>query len=795
MNTGISSPRCVTLGDDDALNAGGKAAGLTRLINAGLRVPEGFVVMGADPGALPPELPERYRAMGGGAVAVRSSATGEDGADFSHAGQYETFLDITGIDSLADAVTRCMNSLQGERSRGYRSLFDGGFPESMSVVVQRLVRASRSGVLFTADPLGGSGDLITINAVRGLGEALVSGTARSDQYLYTPDGTLQQEILQGDLPVLEAGECRLLVEEALAAERHFGHPLDMEWAFDGEGVLYWLQARPITTADEAGIDELDTPVPSDDTVFTRCNIGEMLPGAVTPLSISIFAEAIDFGMRDMYRYAGAITKRESDRFICSYSNHLFMNFSLMHTITGCVWGSSRDALNLSILGRAKGEAIEVPRKPLPVRLLNSIKYFHYVSRWKGRIRELERTAVGFRIDVDRDDPAAIYRDIHSNIPLLFRQYINHYITSAYSGVMNGILMAVLAEGGKPVLEHHERAASLLVNIEGIESADVVTSMKRMASVIAGYGAAAARFASMEPALALRWISESGQEAVGFDKFLKRHGHRCIREAELREREWADDPEGLVETIQSMVRAKLAGTGSVGDDGRENGGDAPLPESRAFRWALKKARSGVGAREYSKALVIRVQHQIKIAYRRMGTLLAERGAIPDGDLVYFFTHQELGRLLQGERPLVKRAMKRRRLLPEQMALYFPDICRGRPVPVTPGSGVEGDGTVFRGIPVSRGMAEGSARVVLTQEDARSLQPGEIMVARFTDIGWTPFYGMAAGLVTEIGSALSHGAVVAREYGLPMVVNVAGATARIVTGERLRLNAYEGTLVKL
>ncbi len=780
---------CVPLGSDESLLAGGKAAGLTRLIRAGLRVPEGFAVTGASPDSMPQDIGERYEAMGGGPVAVRSSSSGEDGDDFSHAGQYETVLDVRGAGQVRDAVIQCLRSLENARSAEYRSRFDGSVTAAMSVVVQRLVQAEKSGVIFTADPLSGDTGRMVINAVRGIGESLVGGTEPSDQYVCGRDGNpVERHLLQGE-PVLKDDELAVIIKEAVAAERHFNRPLDLEWAIDGEGVLHWLQARPITTGDAAGINEFDTEVPDPSTMYTRCNIGEMLPGAATPLTISVFAEAIDFGLRDMYVYNGVIRKGDTCRFICSFYNHQFMNFSLMSRVAGSIAGATPQGLELNIIGRALEDRDRIPKKRFPLRLLNSIRYFRYIGRWKRSTKELEKAAATFSIDLSGDDPGAMYAQCDRNMGFLFRQYINHYVNSAYSGAMNGILMSVLAGGGEPTVAHFEQAASYLVNIPDIESADVVSSLEEIARSVASDREAAGRFIALAPSEAVEWLSD-GPWGERFGGFLRRHGHRSIREAELREIEWAENREGLIATMQSLVRGALAGMGA-----RVKGTGAALPEhpSRAFQWALGHARKGVAVREYSKSLVIKVQHQFKLAYRKIGVLLAEGGDIPDADLVYFFTHQELGALLSGQRRLIKKALRRRRLLAEQGSLNFPEICRGKPEPITAGQR-DGDG-VMKGIPVSRGIAEGTVRVVLTAEDAGRLEPGEIMVARFTDVGWTPFYGAAAGLVTEIGSALSHGAVVAREYGLPMVVNVAGATEILASGDRIRLNAYDGSVTRI
>ena len=181
---------------------------------------------------------------------------------------------------------------------------------------------------------------------------------------------------------------------------------------------------------------------------------------------------------------------------------------------------------------------------------------------------------------------------------------------------------------------------------------------------------------------------------------------------------------------------------------------------------------------------------KTQYARLAEQLVAAGLLPDADLIYFLTHEEIGRLIEGDSSLQKAAVRRRKAHAIQEGLSFDDIYIGKPVAdvfdVDPSDGV------MRGVPVSNGECEGIVHIVNSAEDANQLQRGEIMVAKFTDIGWSPYYSIVSGLVTEIGSSLSHGAVVAREYGLPTVVNVKGATKFLKNGDRIKMDAGKGTI---
>jgi pyruvate,water dikinase len=190
-------------------------------------------------------------------------------------------------------------------------------------------------------------------------------------------------------------------------------------------------------------------------------------------------------------------------------------------------------------------------------------------------------------------------------------------------------------------------------------------------------------------------------------------------------------------------------------------------------------------------LVAVTTAFKHAYRSLGARMAKEGFVPDEDAVFFLTHDELGELIGGRTELAEVATSRRRVIDYQMPLHFPQVFRERPEPVRLVA-VDGEDGTLIGKPVSRGTVTGRARVVETLEDAAALEAGEILIAPITDVGWTPYFSMIAGLATDVGSAVSHGAVVAREYGLPAVVNLRVATSRFQTGDLVTLDGDRGTL---
>ena len=255
------------------------------------------MIIDATPEALPDDLELAYENIGRGRVAVRSSSSDEDGKTVSFAGQHVTVLNVEGMPALRDAVIHCLHSLASERARFYRAMRAGDVDGTgtMNVVVQRMVDARCAGVVFTADPMTARRDRVIIEAVSGLGGALVGGRVTPDHFTLARDGSIVKTESPGPDPCLRHEEVTALASDALRIERHFARPVDCEWAIDRSGHVAWLQARPITTL-PADPRELDTePNPAD--VYTTYNIGEMMPGVATPLTWSTAAHALDQGMQ------------------------------------------------------------------------------------------------------------------------------------------------------------------------------------------------------------------------------------------------------------------------------------------------------------------------------------------------------------------------------------------------------------------------------------------------------------------------------------------------------------------
>lgn len=751
------------------------------------------MIVGASPGRLPADLDRCLSRLGTGPLAVRSSAIGEDGAEASFAGQYETVLSVRGSCELHQAIGTCLASAVGERARAYRDERDRedvGAAVTMSVVVQRMVDARVSGVCFTADPVTSRRKRLVLDSVAGLGEALVSGHVTPDHdELRRAHGIWEPTHLAGTAPVLSATCREQVAREALDAEARLGEPLDLEWAIDADGTLFWLQARPITTLG-ADPQEFDTATMRPGDVYTRCNIGEMMPGAVSPLTFSTCARGIDVGWQNNMIALGVMSRRSADNVYIGMSHgHLFINLSAGARFASEIMGSDPDEQSLAICGRLVPEVVKPKSPPLRVRLPRIAKQVLAVFRAKSQIRRMEALVARGDIAVGPDS-LATWRNIDAKLDDLYEAYARHLTVSSGAGALAPILLRILAGDAEPDDTHHAAVAHLFAGAHGVESADIAAGAKRILEALVA-SEAGDDFANASVADAVVWL---GSEAAGeagrrYAEYLARHGHRSLRELDVRQPEWAHDPSPLIRSLQTQLRGRLR-DGSP----REAGAAATaIPAPWFLRPFSSIAHAAVRNRERSKSLLVATTVHFKRAYRALAAQLVAEGRLPDPDALYFLLHEELSELAAAPpgSAVAQAAVSRRKTLAYQQTLVFPEVCVDLPEPETEVA-VAHDERVVTGKPVSSGCVEGLVRVVLELSDAEALQPGEILVAPITDVGWTPYFAIIRGLVTDVGSAVSHGAVVAREYGLPAVLNTRNATRVLATGDRVRLDGDRGTI---
>ncbi|XP_066290085.1 rifampicin phosphotransferase-like isoform X1 [Branchiostoma lanceolatum] len=794
--------------------------------------------------ALVPEVREAIKAeldnlSSTSQFAVRSSAIGEDTEEMSAAGQMITDLGVRGLDQICDSVQKCWTSLYGFPAVQYRRQHGQPVVSSMAVVVQEMVPAEVAGVLFTQHPVTGHPGKMVINANYGLGESVVSGESHPDTITLSRgvDGSCQVEGVdlgsktQQVVPLDNGGtalqevnsaqseKCCLsndtavcLGHIAVQVEEAYGGPQDIEWAVS-QDTVYLLQARPITTF---GIEtewelmhEFDAPLSSEKEISTTSNIAEMMPGAVTPLTASTFSRAIEYGLQNIAASVGLKNCQPYFKKMGLCLGHMFIN---MHNVAEIyeqhVTIADKRVAEMSLVGRCLEEItmddiIEYHGKSsLWKGVVHSFNFVKHLYTSKHKIHQLEQTLTTYSI-CRHDNATAMYQEINERLPEYYQAWADHMSYGARSAAWSTVLMMVLSQGAREwTMQLFSDMAHLYVNCEQVTSADVPDALEKLAVKLIEEGHRD-RLIAMSPQEATAWLlgADSGPSGQLFQTFLDLHGHRCLREAELREMSWRAAPTKVVLTIQTMLKNNQIASVKEPFNFHEAVKKIKSPITFAGRyilkWTLPYARQGVMEREQSKSAAVKMADHFKQAYWYLALLMVAEGRLPEEDLLFFLTHQEIGTLLRSRSAvLVAKALRRRRILPKQMSLKFPEICRGHPVPIEVGVlSVSESDLMLKGMPVSHGTVTAPARVVTRLEDAGTIQAGEILIVQSTDIGWSPYFPLLSGLVTELGGLISHGAVVAREYGLPCVVSVKNATAMFQTGDLVLLNGTEGSVRKL
>jgi len=812
--------------------AGGKAVNLGILLRGGFAVPDGFVITTAA-SAVPladvaSAITAAYRAMGGGAVAVRSSATAEDMAGASMAGQYDTFLHVHDEASLLDAVGRCRQSLLSDRTVTYLA-GHGIDPRSvaMAVVVQRLVRAEVAGVLFTANPHTGSRDEMLIEATWGLGETLVSGRVQPDVLrMARSTGTVLEQRV-GDKRIMIAGETPDAVEvpedrrqaaclsEAdvqalwklgLAAADHFCDAQDIEWAIEG-GRLYLLQSRPITTLHEADARQqalaearraLHGAGP-----WVRHNLGETLPHP-TPLTWSIIQPFMtgDGGFGWMYRKAGFDPSPDVCRhgFLALVAGRIYMDAS---RAAGVFFDRFPYRYDLELL-RDNPDAAQSP----PTVPAGSIW-----QRWRAdrRIATVHRRLAGLAKDFDRDLRQRVF------------PAFGDYCAAERAKDLPALSATELAECWRScrraVMDEFAPQSLLPSLIEGMALADLRQFLAEQIWDEDAAELATALASSPVPNMTL--LADAGLYDVAtgkrtIDHWLKQFGHRAAGEFELSVPRWIEQPD-LVRTMAE----RLAGRND------------PMALHEAHAAAVRQKASEIRARlsassatEFDRLLdlvwryiVFREdgKYFLMLGYALLRDVAMEIGRrIGVGDGVFFLSEQEmLGKLNAlphadhpgsltpagtaesgaegGQDPDHLRSLVSSRQIRHRAEAWIslPHVIAagdihtlGVPPPVVS----EG---VHRAFAVSTGVASGPAKIVQSPTAAGDLGAGYVLVCPSTDPNWTPLFVNAAALVLECGGTLSHGAVVAREMGLPAVV-LPDATRLFADGQQLRVDGHHGNV---
>ncbi|MDL2028399.1 phosphoenolpyruvate synthase [Bacillus subtilis] len=750
------------------------------------------------------------------AYAVRSSATAEDLPHASFAGQQDTYLNIIGVDAILQHISKCWASLFTDRAVIYR--MQNGFDHSqvyLSVIVQRMVFPQASGILFTADPITSNRKVLSIDAGFGLGEAVVSGLVSADCYKVQDGQIIDKRIATKKMAIYgrkEGGtetqqidsdqqKAQTLTDEQILQlarigrqiEAHFGQPQDIEWCL-ARDTFYIVQSRPITTL-------FPIPEASDQENHVYISVGhqQMMTDPIKPLGLSFFLLTTAAPMRkaggrlfvDVTHHLASPDSREV--FLKGMGQHDQLLKDALMTII-----KRRDFIK-SIPNDKTAPNPSRGNADMPAQVENDPTIVSdLIESSQTSIEELKQ-------NIHTKSGSDLFRFILEDIQELKKILFNPESSVVIRTAMNASLW--INEKMNEWLGEKNAADTLSQSVPHNITSEMGLALLDVADVIRPYP---------EVIDYLQHVKDDNflDELAKFDggsktrdaiyDYLSKYGMRCTGEIDITRTRWSEKPTTLVPMILNNIKNFEP---NVGHRKFEQGRQEALKKEQELLDRLKQLPDGEqkaketkrmidiirnfsGFREYPKYGMVNRYFVYKQALLKEAEQLIEAGVIHEKEDIYYLTFEELHEVVRTHK-LDYQIISTRK---DEYTLYEK---------LSPPRVITSDGEIVTGeykrenlpagaivgLPVSSGVIEGRARVILNMEDA-DLEDGDILVTSFTDPSWTPLFVSIKGLVTEVGGLMTHGAVIAREYGLPAVVGVENAAKLIKDGQRIRVHGTEG-----
>jgi pyruvate,water dikinase len=761
-------------------------------------------------------------------LAVRSSAACEDTHDASYAGQLDSLLGVASLERLDEAIRAVWASLWSERSLFY-ARHRGFGAMRMGVIVQEQVDSRHSGVLFTRDPVAVlRSDEAVIEYTAGLGDRLVAGelTPRRARVRHR-DLTVARDDTGGTAsgPDLPDATLQELARIGCELEQKFGAPQDVEWSVDGDNHVVLLQARPVTAAG-SGADRI---------VWSNANIAENFPGVVSPFLYSIVSRGYTAYFRNLglgfgiSRWRIAAMSAALDNIVGLHAGRLYYNLSNIHTALylapGGPWlarwfnqfTGAREFPNVAqFTGGAVSRTIELAR----VVARTTWQYL-----WVGwRIARFE-CAVDRYAESTRPERLKaralpeLAADLRGFLEIRLRRWNDAALADTAAMVCCGALKYLLPKTAAP-LDDETVHGNLLSGLAGLASARPISELWKLSREIRADAGLRALYATATAAeIASRLAAPEYDGFRGrFDRYLEVWGFRYSQELMLTNPTPQEDPLPVVRLLQSYARETGPGPDDISTRQKAIRERATvmtaarltpagwwrwLPLSRAgrFRLVLRAAQGSILLRERARMKQALLYTRLRHVVLRAGGELARQGFIERGDDVFLLAVDEVLALIEGTfaPDVARETIKQRRREQDQFSgIEPPDsfvLDRGakwQPGAAAPAVSEGKAGDALRGSCACGGRVEGNAAVVLDVREADRVRAGDILVTRQTDPGWAAVFFLIKGLIIERGGMLSHGAIIAREYGIPAVVGVPRATQLIRTGDRLRVDGDKGVV---
>ncbi|WP_433942825.1 phosphoenolpyruvate synthase [Paenibacillus sp. SN-8-1] len=749
------------------------------------------------------------------AYAVRSSATAEDLPNASFAGQQDTYLNIIGVDAILQHISKCWASLFTDRAVIYR--MQNGFDHRqvyVSVIVQRMIDPEASGILFTADPISGSRKLLSIDASYGLGEALVSGLVTADCYKVQGGEVVDKRIAAKKVAIYGRKEggtetrqihpdhqnTQTLTDQQILElarigrkiEAYFDCPQDIEWCL-ADDIFYIVQSRPITTL---------YPIPEandqDNHVYVSVGHQQMMTDPIKPLGLSFYLLITPAPMRtaggrlfvDVTPMLASPVRRETFLNTLGQSDPLIKDAFMTIIERGDFIKPIPDD-NKGPSRPAAGGQDQIENDP---RIVTDL-----IKRSQTSIEELKQ-------NIRTKSGSDLFDFIREDIQELKKILFDPRSTAVFMAAMNA--SAWINEKMMEWLGEKNAADTLSQSVPNNITSEMGLALMDVADVIRPYP---------EVINYLRHVNDDdcfldellkldgGQETKdAITSFLDKYGMRCAGEIDITRTRWSEKPTTLVPLILGNLKIFEANESQRKfEQGRQEALEKEqelldrlkqLPDGEQKAIETKRmidlVRNFIGYREYPKYGYISRYFVYKQALLKEAEQLVKAGVIHDEADAYYLNFEELHDVVRTNELDYSIISQRKDEYKRFEKLTPPRVITSDGEIITGAYKRENlPANALVGIPVSSGVIEGRARVILNMENA-DLEDGDILVTSFTDPGWTPLFVSIKGLITEVGGLMTHGAVIAREYGIPAVVGVDNATKLIKDGQRIRVHGTEG-----
>jgi len=816
-----------TLAKKNCAIAGCKAAFLGEVLLAGVKTPPGFVLTvsvfdeiirknkllplikagnlsvvrekilnSVLPLSIEKELQLAFRALGAEKVAVRSSSPFEDTLKNSAAGQFDSFLNV-GEKELIETVKKVWASTFSDRAAAYaKHNFTDINKFSMAVLIQKMATGTAAGVAFSVHPVTLDEKFMVIEACKGSGEKLVEGKVNPERF------TVQKS----NLAVMENGfmasteklvgaavsdaELKRIASHVICLENHFGFYTDTEWALEA-GELYFLQCRPCTSV---------KPAANKADVWSNVNIAEVLPGQNYPLVVSFCSKTVD---RALKRSAGIPAGIEILRGI---KGRLYFNLSAIEGHFRNNLGMTNFSAALLFGGeKTKTQGVSGVKFKYKLKLfklgagllLSSIALQGWLKRFTKKIPEETRDLL---LKTER---AGTLEELVSLKKILIAGFREDIAKSFNALIIPLLWLDLYHKAAKKWLRNvEERHLLLSGDFEGVEIFLGFKALWEIARRLKSKEILAQKFlAAVNTAAAEAVVNEEPEIHALYKEFIETQGYRCVKEIDFSQPRWSEDRSFIIDNLKNYIKAGESLDPASIEQAllvkRQELAEKLKKELPAWKVSLllllaEKARKGQNARETVKSSLIRIFVPLRKVLIKTALLLKTEKLLQEENDIYFLLDEEFDALSFDTTPLGHISGRKLEYL-KNRDIYLPDVITDLDLLIGKGQYEPSpDIKEMQGLAISRGKIIGIARVILRAEDIGELLPGEVLVTDHTDPGWTPAFVTISALVTNTGGLLSHASIVAREYGLPAVVNVKDAVKIIKTGDKLEVDGNNGTV---